>query len=349
MEINELEEIFKKYLNRSPRKEEYTWHVGKEYFSLVNEILGCKEYQNMSKLPLSPKHKIAVLVSGHIRNNNFQKSISFLSGLDYDVFVHTWDNIGTKGKETDLNDFTNYDYIEKIIKDIPNIKKYKIENNKEFINGLVKKDIEYFNYSSPEKFIKSQLYSINQSYKIFEEYRNENSIKYDMVIKIRFDNEFIDFKIDNGLIFELNKYKIIFTPNIECDHIHPDSNSTTCQACEKMYYQHNFKKVHSFMHTHVICDIFAYGSVESMKHYCSLYDEYDFLNKSFEEDNKKVISENMIPHEKIDNVYLLDRNTQGHLDSLYYINCSYPERLLQYHLKDYILPASKKIKIKFKR
>ena len=50
-----------------------------------------------------------------------------------------------------------------------------------------------------------------------------------------------------------------------------------------------------------------------------------------------------------DDVYLLERGEVGHLDSLYYINCSYPERLLQFHLKDYILPSSSMIKVEFKR
>jgi len=48
-------------------------------------------------------------------------------------------------------------------------------------------------------------------------------------------------------------------------------------------------------------------------------------------------------------VCLLDRGVESHLDSLYYINCSYPERLLQFQLKNYLLPSSTMIKIDWKR
>ena len=40
---------------------------------------------------------------------------------------------------------------------------------------------------------------------------------------------------------------------------------------------------------------------------------------------------------------------EGHVDSLYYYNCSYPERLLQHFLKNYMLVESKDIKLKLVR
>lgn len=354
MERTQLISLFKKYLNRDPLSQEFTIHGTKDYGKFELEISKCEEYLGLQNRPNLVGHskknlaKIAILISGHVRNININKSLSHLSGYDYDVFIHTWDNIGIKGSETNLEDRVDINLVKDRILKIPNLRSYKIENNKNFIGGLKPVDFNYFNWSSPEVFIKSQLYSINQCFSIFEEYQSINNKEYDLVIRTRFENEFTEFLVDEELLNDI-KQKIIFVPNNGCGHEHPDSNSTTCLVCEKMYTEHNFKKVHSFEHTHIICDIFAYGSTKSMKKYCSLYENYDNLNKSFEEKNRQVLQENGIKHKFENNVCYLDINHKGHLESLYYINCSYPERLLQTQLQNYLLPTSKKIKIKWNR
>jgi hypothetical protein len=349
MERQQLIELFNKYLTRSPSDKEILIHQKKTYKDFEIEISRCQEYKELQKRPkVTQKGKIAILVSGHIRHNNINNSFNRLNGYDYDVFVHTWDNLGFKGSETNLNDRVNKNLIEDKILSMPNVRSFQIENNKNFINNLSPVDFTYFNYSSPEVFIKSQLYSIKQCYKIFEDYQNSNNITYDLVIRTRFENEFSDFLVDKELLEDV-KNDIIFAPNNGSGHEHPDSNSTTCLSCEKMYTKHKLKRVHIFDHTHIICDIFAYGSQKSMKHYCSLYDSYDDLNRSFEQQNREVLSSTNINHEFKSNVCHLPMTTEGHIDSLYYINCSYPERLLQFHLKKFLIPESKKIKIKFVR
>jgi hypothetical protein len=116
-----------------------------------------------------------------------------------------------------------------------------------------------------------------------------------------------------------------------------------------MFYKHNLKNVHVFEHTNVICDIFAYGSVKSMGSYCDLYNHYDDILKEYTEINKKSLELNKIKHTYVDNTYYIDKTISGHIDSLYYLYCSYPERLLQQFLTDYMLIESKKIKVKFIR
>lgn len=343
-----IRDIFLQYLNREPRVEEYDWHTNKTYQALTDEILRCSEYKEIVHSK-KIQNKIAVLISGHIRSNEIEKTLHLLNGYNYDIFIHTWDNLGFKGKETDLKDSVNRSVVESAINSIANVKSYRIENNESYINSLEDNGVTYFNFSSPEKFIKSQLYSINQSFKIFDEYRVQNNIKYDLVIRTRFDNGFNFFLVDGSLINTINNNKIIYAPNNGCNHEHLDSNSTTCLVCETMFNKYGLMTVHSFDHSHVICDIFAYGSVDSMRHYCSLYDVYDSLNKEFESKNFKTLSELNIEHVLDNGTYLLERGQKGHLDSLYYINCSYPERLLQFHLKDYILPSSIMIKVEFKR
>jgi hypothetical protein len=354
MERIQLIDLFKKYLNRSPSEEEISRHQIKKYAKFENEILKCKEYLELQKTPkhvektVKRKGKIAILISGHIRNNNINKSFGHLSDYDYDVFIHTWDNFGFKGSETNLEDKVTTDLVKNKILEIPNVKSYVVENNKTFINSLEPVNFNYFNFSSPEVFIKSQLYSISQSYKIFEEYQITNDIKYDIVIRTRFENQFTEFLVDDELLKDL-KQKIIFVPNKGCGHEHPDSNSTTCLSCEKMYVEHNLKKVHVFEHTHIICDVFAYGNPKSMKQYCSLYENYDNLNKSFEKKNHKILNNRNIKHTFKNNVCHLNMTYEGHIDSLYYLNCSYPERLLQFQLRNFLLPTSKKIKINWVR
>jgi hypothetical protein len=350
MDSNQIiKDIFLKYLNREPLAHEYSWHTNKTYQSLTDEILKCSEYNELVQSK-KIQNRVAILISGHMRSNEIERTLHLLNGYNYDVFIHTWDNMGFKGKETNLKDSVDRNLIESMIKRMPNVKSYKIENNETYITSLVDDDdITYFNFSSPEKFIKSQLYSINQSFNIFDEYRIQNNVQYDLVIRTRFDNAFTFFSMNELLISEIKNNKVIFTPNNGCNHEHMDSDSTTCLVCETMFKKYNLKNVHTFDHSHVICDIFAYGDVESMRHYCSLYDVYDSLNKTFENKNKKTLDDLKIEHTVNGNVFLLERGETGHLDSLYYLNCSYPERLLQIHLKDYILPSSTLIKVEFKR
>lgn len=352
MTKEELKHLFNKHLNRDFSDYEWETHGKKGYNNFEKEILSCAEYKNLKNRPISLKDKkIAVIISGHIRNSNIVNSLNNLKDYyDIDVFIHTWDNIGLKGNEVNYDDAINKETVEKVVASINNVKDYLIENNKKFLLDI-KKDTEkntYFNYSSPEIFIKSQLYSVKKSYELLKNYSLKNNIKYDCVIKLRFDLNFTTFLLDYTLINEINNNKIIFVTN-SGEHTHEDYG-TSCWACDNMYYNHNLKSVHYFEHTNVICDLFAFGSQESMEFYCKSYDEYDDINESFVEKNLKIIEDKKLNISKIGNTYqLFSKGSIGHLESLYYINCSYPERIIQQRLKDYMLVKSEKIKIKFNR
>lgn len=348
----ELKYLFNKYLNRDFTDYELHIHGKKDYNSFEHEILNCAEYKQLKdrKVILGDK-KIAIIISGHIRNCNIIETLNNLANnYNIDVFIHTWDNIGIKGNETNINESINRNIVETKIKSIRNLKNYLIENNKNFLLNI-KEETEnniYFNYSSPEIFIKSQLYSVKKSYELLENYAIENNITYDCVIKSRFDLSFIYFMLDRDLINEINNNKIIFVTNSD-EHAH-DDYGTSCWACDNMYYKHGLKSTHYFEHTNVICDLFAYGSQKSMKKYTQTYDEYDLINKSFIEENLKIINEKKINVEMVNNTYqLYTKGQKGHLESLYYLNCSYPERILQKRLKNYMVLRSEKIKIKFNR
>lgn len=356
MQRNELKELFNKYLYRDFDEDEWTRHGHKNYNNFITELLNCEEYKrlhsvaNLSKLS---NKKLAILLTGHIRKGNIIGQLNEITKVyDCDVFIHTWDNFGNKGSETNVDDKLNGESIENIIKKINNVKYYVIENNKTFISSIKDETLKntYFNYSSDEVFIKSQLYSINTCFNIMKEYSIKNNVNYDCVFKFRFDNEIAFFNFTEELAQDIINYDIIFVPNKDCGHHHPDSDGTSCIACDKMYYKHKLKHVHIFDHINVICDIFAYGNINSMEKYCSLFKYYDELNQNF-------LQTNLVKKEKIKtkiskkgNTYtLMDKKDLGHIESLYYFNCSYPERLLQIFLKDYMLVESRLIKLKFKR
>jgi hypothetical protein len=346
MTREELTNIFNHYLNRDFTDKEWLIHGYKEPNSFIKEISKCDEYYELQK-ESSPPPKIGILLTGHIRKKDILRGfINFLNKYDYDVFVHTWDTIGIKGEEMNLNTKESYDEIVREIHQIPNVKKFVIENNKKYIDSL-ENITGYFNFSSPEKFIKSQLYSVNSSFKLLEEYSKEFNINYDIIFKFRFDTTITSFNLFKNQVDDIKNNKIIFVPNSDCNHTHLD-NGTSCYACDNMYYKHGLKNVHIFPHTNVVCDIFAYGNFDSMKSYCSLYEHYDELNKSFLPDNLKSFEINNKTAKFTDGDYIL-KNHIGHVESLYYFYCSYPERLLQIHLKDYMIIESKSVKVLFER
>jgi hypothetical protein len=352
MTNEELSFLFNKYLKRDYRQNEVHIHGKKTVEVLENEILRCKEYLNLpSKITNINNFKVAILLSGHIRKNSILNGVSkFCNNENCHVFIHTWDNIGLKDnsptQETLLNDKVIPTSVISEINKFTNLKSYEIENNKDWIESQ-KITHKYFNCSSPEVFIKSQLYSVNKSYKLMEKYSKENNIEYDVVIKVRFDCDMTMFNLTDKTISDMNTFNIIFAPNADNEHVHPDYG-TSCWACDNMYYKHNRKIVHNFDHTNVICDLYAYGSQNSMEKYCDLYNNYDKLNNSFFEQNLKqfkIVPENTLF--KNNNYYL--NGHEGHIDSLYYYNCSYPERLLQQFLKNYMLVESKDIKVNLVR
>jgi hypothetical protein len=344
MKKDELIKLFDKYLQREPTEKELKIHGNKDYKVFEEEIQNCDErlYGNNNM------NKIAILLSGHVRKNtileSFEKNII---PYDFDVFVHTWDNFGIKGNETKINDECDSEKIKIELEKIPNLIAYEIENNKNFIENLVDKN-GYFNFSSPEKFIKSQLYSINKSYQLLENHIKKSKEKYSLVFKIRFDSDIKTFKINKIMLDDLLNNKIIFVPDSHSNHTHLD-NGTACWACNNMYYKFKLKNTHIFEHTNVICDFYAYGNVESMKDYCNLYNYYDYYNEKYREINLHSYEKNK-KYIKIsqDGDYKFLGN-DGHISSLYYYYCSYPERMLNLHLKEYMLVESKEISIKLVR
>ena len=356
MTIDELNELFRIKLKRSPESSDVSSHLNKEYNQFERELENCAEYKRINNggaKMYATKGKIAILLSGHIRRNTIARSLKkHFHDYDYDVFVHTWEDVGLKGDETNINKGTEKENILSGIETIPNVKKIQMENNKQFINNLPASKVEYFNHSSPEPFIKSQLYSILRSHELMEQYQKEMQQKYDLVIKLRFDADVTSAVFSDNFLKEINSHDIVFTSDVKC-HVHTsqgeNDSAAGCSTCNNMYYKHGFKDVHSFEHVNIICDFYAYGSEKVMKTYCSMYIVYDEICKSYTKVNMERYKKNPDYVFKCGSVYkirdkacncdiLIDKvdNKKSALHALNYYNISAPERVLQTLLKDYM-------------
>jgi hypothetical protein len=210
MSIDELKYLFNKYLLRIPNSIEYSIHQNKNYADFEIEISNCEERKFVLKNNRRMTRKIALLLSGHIRNLAILSELSkIIENYDIDVFVFSWDNLGIKGNETNKYDKTDISMIQNHINKIPNVRRYKIENNLKFLNKIDHSKLTYFNYSSPEIFLKSQLYSVYSSFELMDEYKEKHNINYDLVLKSRMDLKFIEFNPDTKVFDDINNNDII--------------------------------------------------------------------------------------------------------------------------------------------
>jgi len=334
----DLKYLFNKYLERDPDEKEYVLHFGKNKGDFEEEIKACPERLELIKHP-----RVAVLISGHPRGMNFLKTSYRISQPRVDFFVFSWDQKGMWGNETDLDSSTIEDTLEKEYQKESRIKKYAIESNKDYIdNNPTDPTIKFFRYSRvPEINMKSQLYAIMRSYQLMEEYMKETGVEYDLVVKTRFEMGVRRFSTTKELIEDVNKNKIIFFPNgEESGHSHP--LPSFCSTCDT-WYKKGRKVKHIFNHDNPVCDTYAYGSVESMKKYCYLHEEYDNLCRSFEDHNLSVIDKIDIPYTKEDGNYVVRLTADNDIIGQRFLFCSYPERLFMFYLEDYLLPKAEDI------
>lgn len=337
---SEIETLFVQYLLRNPLPEEYLRFKSYSKEELEKELEVCPERIRLRKMP-----RVAILVSGHPRTLKIIESIKKIDNSNVDVFAFCWDEWGHRMKETKLNDSLDRDNIESIIKEIPNLKKYRIENNEKFVKNNDDLTIKYINWiRDAEVFVKSQLYAVAKSYELMEEYIKETGTRYQIVIKCRFENYIDKFDVDNEMIDDINNHKIIYVPN-GTSHRHPFPSY--CDKCQRIY-ELGYKITHIFEHDNPICDVYAYGSVESMKDYCSLFYQYDELCKKFEDHNMKMMEILKSPHTKRGEAFIVEQTDETHDETEFFYFSSYPERLLAYTLSDYLLLRANRITLGWK-
>jgi hypothetical protein len=334
----DLKFLFNKYLERDPNESEYVDHLGKDKNDFEHEIKNCKERAQLVTQP-----RVAVLLSGHVRDMDFLKTSYLIKYRRVDFFIFSWDQQGIWGTETELDRPSIKNFLETEYKANSRIKKYAIESNKDYIdNNPTDPNIKFFRYSKVREInIQSQLYAIMRSYQLMEEYVKETGIEYDLVVKTRFDMAIVDFNLTTELIEDVNKNKIIFVPDQDrSGHAHP--LPSYCPSCDKIYDNRIMVK-HLFEHQNIICDTYAYGSVDSMKKYCYLYESYEKLCKEFEAHNLSVVDKIKLTYEKDEGNYIIPMSVNNDVIAQRFLFCSYPERLFMHYLDDYLLPRARHI------
>lgn len=151
--------------------------------------------------------KVAVCLSGQPRfvlqayPNLFNRLIK---PFNSDVFVHSWYDqslVGTNFVDYKVNGWNNslpaslYPAdVDKLIMQLYNPKKAVFENQKKFVDSripldeILKSHARHYTRDYFVNMLYSSWYSIQKANLLKEEYRLENDIKYDFVIRARFDS-----------------------------------------------------------------------------------------------------------------------------------------------------------------
>ncbi|MHA2215542.1 MAG: hypothetical protein ACXACY_06390 [Candidatus Hodarchaeales archaeon] len=356
-----IDKLFNIILKRSADPTEVKRYLDKTDEYIISDLGNCREkFKNLQKVSgdhlkmrtrhtpedivdffSSRKYKVAICLSGHVRNytKNLPSINEFLvKPLGADVFIHTWDSIGSQilitrnivGPTPDesnknLPDFNQY---------LDNIKGIRVENNQDFIDNFTtdKKYTIYgmslgsnrFGGQAEPKYIYSQLYSIQQSFKALEEYCADSNTEYDIIIKCR-----IDYCLYSGIqeveLDDIISNECYYVPNIPySNHGHP-----ICCLCEN--------GIEHDEHIEDICDVFAYSTYSNMKKYMNVYDNLGEIADAFEKDNLRQMENHNFKTEAHNGHRLVDIWK----DINYRLNCFYPERIFRHLLKGEDLKSSK--------
>lgn len=178
------------------------------------------------------KNRIAILISGHLRNYetcyyNLKKNLlDLLQKDDIDIFFHTWDTINY-----DLDDKINNEEKENILK-LFNPKKYLFEDDLKFRDKIIFNNkfynlnlLKYCYNGDSIELIKSQINQYYGRYKtnlLKEEYECQTNITYDYVISTRFDVCFLD--------------------PVSTDYFYKSNNTILCPIGHNLMCVHNDKK-----------------------------------------------------------------------------------------------------------
>lgn len=297
------------------------------------------------------KINIAVCLSGHIRsfkkNLDFYKKLNTNKNINVFYFAHFWDEKGYQ-VEVDLGPQPSHEKLISFeldeIKKIINFKKILIESNLKFISKIKNKinKTNFFisiwdkeKYINKNKFIYaqakpeyiiSQLYSIQKSFKLCENFSIQNNVNFDIVFKIRPDYNISSDLFLDEFYYAKTREDTIFKPGWpNSNHGHP-----TCILCMNM--------IKHSEHTSDVCDIFAFGKYNVMKEYMNVYDVWYNLNARFLKENFKKIKKYNLSFKKSNNYILINQLKNF---NYYKINCFYPERIFKEYLKNYYLIPSK--------
>ena len=342
------------------------YYFNTKYNYLYNEIVG----EDIA---------CAIQISGHLRfYTELYDSFKYLGNIiNCHYFMYMWnDSMGFKyinKKQAEIVNSSKNDASILLMKN--NINnclskfnpiKHEIGNNDKYLKenlyfgGLP--IVEYDGCSYPQ--IKSQYYTVYRANRLRMQHERDTNMKYDIVIKLRFD-AILDHQIMDpcwvfNFYFMTNFKNVIFVSNNK-DHFHT-GGTTGCKLCDLEYYDFKLIQKHVGEHQNDICDFIAIASSDTMNHYADLYTNFEDLYTKHNND----IGQRIMLHNNRNKLKYMEKNvTVGNeYNSLYNhhkikIDCLnehgsylklplYPEAFLKIHLKDYIVISNKYFRIMHK-
>ena len=287
-------------------------------------------------LPCKPIKKVALLLSGHVRNFEPRKQfwIDFNKkfGDRVDIYIHTWNESGLRSKNEwiDVGSVPpNFDEIRDILKP----KDMLIEDHASKMDSfsfiqpgleLYYTNVLYLNRAEDfTKNIGSQLYSVMKSWEL----ANNSNIKYDMMIRLRGD-------------CILENFNNIFTRDtsfLEDDVLIMNGNSHRHAmgggGCSKCTLEYPIRKHKD--HVCDVCDIMYLGNPKVMKKVCNMFKNARDLVKSFQGYNKLAIKDKKVLDSLVKYPYSYGVKCPIVFETK--LKCFYPERLIREYMKDYWL------------
>jgi len=359
---------FRDFLDRIPSKAELEYHVNSltrqsrqevnRNFAYCDEIIQLT-LDRAAKPKLKEKvlydvsdgreqFKVAVLLTGHLRSFertyvNIRKNL--ILPLKADVFLHTWDTQGFQVVDKKYGPIPSKQGqidIRKVQKLMPEIVRFQIDNNDQFLEQAKTLNQKPYVYGCPEfspelirepytdrsqmstnwimlsalpTRIESQLYSVYRAYSLMVENELETGVKYDLVIKLRSDLNILSILPS---LVNFNSQDIYIPSLPSSNHGHP-----FCFGCEKGY--------HEGRHSTDICDIYAYGGREGMSHYCRLWECIEDIYSKMTKENAEHIMDKRILYGKCDGHVVVPIWWNGPTHGLH---CFYPERIFRLYLEN---------------
>ncbi len=143
------------------------------------------------------------------------------------------------------------------------------------------------------KKILSQLYSINRADTIRQSFEASANVKSDVVVRVRFDATPQHLTLNEiNYVAAHPEAKVLFAPS-PVWHIHPGGGGG-CTECHTFFDAHWLQdgfetRAQEFLaqhhrHRNDICDLFAVGSPETMRHYAQIYGNAQALNSQLQAD-----------------------------------------------------------------
>lgn len=189
--------------------------------------------------------KIAACISGEMRFFNDPAVVDgynkFIQIHNPDVFISTWDHIGVSMNhgyiDPEINKITDLTIEDSIRSVYSNIKELKIENYNNWFKSIDKhkKDSIYSNsFSHLTINSYTQIYKIGDSIDLKTSYEKKNNIEYDIVIRLRADNLFVNhfnFNINKDTIYNIN-FGAAYYPNRIYDILFYGSSSSMNKISE---------------------------------------------------------------------------------------------------------------------